>query len=75
MYDLQVMLQPRCLLLMRGPVCSTHMHSILSQDTDVISEACGNMDAAHVHVGQIVPRAQRRLSLVFVHKLEAAWLC
>ncbi|KAL0052049.1 hypothetical protein WJX82_007131 [Trebouxia sp. C0006] len=46
----EVMLQPRCLLLMRGPVCSTHMHSILSQDADVLSESCGNLDAAHVHV-------------------------
>ena len=69
------MLQPRCLLLMRGPVCSTHMHSIQSQDADVISDRCGNLEAAEVQVDQVVPRAQRRLSFVFVHKREAAWLC
>ncbi|KAL0028635.1 hypothetical protein WJX79_007115 [Trebouxia sp. C0005] len=49
----EVMLQPRCLLLMRGPVCSSHTHSIPSQDADVISESCGNLDAAHVHAGTL----------------------
>ena len=60
---------------MRGSACTSHMHSIASQTADTISASCGNLDAAHVQVGQVVPRAQRRLSLVFVHKREAAWLC
>ena len=75
MFVMQVMLQPRCLLLMRGAACSTHLHSIKSQAADVISSSCGNLDAAHVHVGEIVPREERRLSLVFVHKKGACWLC
>jgi len=71
----QVMLQPGCLLLMRGSACHTHVHSIQSQTADVISKSCGNLEAAQVHVGQSMPRSQRRLSLVFVHKQDAAWLC
>lgn len=71
--SLQVMLQPRCLLLMRGQACSSHTHSIASQDSDVVSAYCSNLQAAQVHVGQTVHRAQRRVSLVFVHKQHASW--
>ncbi|KAL3140718.1 hypothetical protein ABBQ32_005275 [Trebouxia sp. C0010 RCD-2024] len=71
----QVMLQPRCLLLMRGQACSSHTHSIASQDSDVVCACCSNVQAARVHVGQTVHRAQRRVSLVFVHKQHASWQC
>ena len=71
----QVMLQPRCLLVMQESACKAYMHSIQSQAVDTILSSCANWEAAQLHVGQIVPRAQRRLSLVFVHKLQAAWLC
>ena len=75
MFALQVMLQPRCLLLMQGQACNNYTHSIASQDADVVSAACSNLSAAKVQVGQRVHRAQRRVSLVFVHKQHAAWLC
>ena len=72
---LQVMLQPRCLLLMQGQACHSYTHSIASQDADVVSAACSNLSEAKVQVGQTIHRAQRRVSLVFVHKQHAAWLC
>lgn len=72
---MQVMLQPRCLLLMRGQACSSYTHSIASQESDVVSAACSNLQAAQVYVGQEVQRAQRRVSLVFVHKQHALWQC
>lgn len=71
----EVMLQPRCLLLMQGQACHSYTHSIASQDADVVSAACSNLSAAKVQVGQTIHRAQRRVSLVFVHKQHAAWLC
>lgn len=71
----EVMLQPCCLLVMQKSACKAYMHSIQSQAVDTISSSCANLEAAQLHVGQIVSRAQRRLSLVFVHKLQAAWLC
>ena len=69
------MLQPRCLLLMRGQACSSYTHSIASRESDVVSAACSNLQAANVHIDQVVHRAQRRVSLVLVHKKHASWHC
>lgn len=73
--DLQVMLQPRCLLIMRNQACSKLLHSIQTQEADTISDYCLNTQSARVQIGQVVPRSKRRISLVFVHKQYAEWLC
>lgn len=65
---LQVMLQPGCMLMAAGPAYTDHLHGIPARDVDVVGPLCCNCAAAGVAVGQSVPRAERRLSLVFVHK-------
>lgn len=68
----EVLLQPRCCFVVSGPAYSQHQHGIEGRDTDNITELCCNAVAAGVAVGQRVPRAERRVSLVFVRKLSPA---
>lgn len=103
----QVLLQPRGLLLMCGEAYTHAMHSIPSQETDVITPLCANkgllVGVTEVHLrsafpqqsatdtaenashsvpmviceqplylqGDVILRAPRRKSLVFVHKLQS----
>lgn len=71
MNALQVLLQPRCLLVVAGEAYSSLMHSIDSSQQDVISEHCCNRDLAGVAIGQQVQRAERRFSVVMVTKQNA----
>lgn len=72
---LQVLLQPRCLLVMQDAACNALLHSIQSQPADTISDMCVNAQTAQVEVGQVIHRSRRRMSLVFVHKQHAQWMC
>jgi len=68
----QVLLKPRALLLMRGEAYASLLHSIPSHDSDTITYLCANQSATMVKEGDIVQRAPKRKSLVFVHKLQHA---
>jgi len=65
----QVLLQPRCCFVVSGEAYSQHQHGIEARAADEIGELCCNREAAGVAVGEVVPRAPRRVSLVFVRKI------
>lgn len=67
---LQVLLRPRCCLVVSGPAYSQHQHGIKGRTADEITDLCCNAAAANAALGQTVMRAERRVSLVFVRKLS-----
>lgn len=64
----EVLLKPRGLLKAEGDAYSDYLHGIAQKDADVIGSLCCNCAQANVSRGQVIPRAARRLSLVFVQK-------
>ena len=64
----QVLLRPRCCLVVSGDAYTKCLHSIVSRPADPVTGDCCNQAAAGVTVGDSVPRQPRRLSLVFVTK-------
>lgn len=64
-----MMLRPGGALVAAGDAYSGHLHGIPASHADIVGPLCCNCKAAEVAVGQTVPRAPRRLSLVFVQKL------
>jgi alkylated DNA repair protein alkB family protein 6 len=66
----QIFLRPRSLNVLSGEVYTNFLHSIDATPTDTITARCVNGAACGVQVGQAVEREDRRLSLVFVHKLR-----
>ncbi len=68
----QIFLRPRSLNVLSDPVYTHYLHSIDAAPVDTITPLCVNTAAAGVAVGDSIPRQERRLSLVFVHKLGAA---
>ena len=71
----QIFLRPRSLNVLSDPVYTDLLHSIDAAPVDTISELCVNMSEASVKAGDQVARGDRRLSLVFVHKLGAIAAC
>jgi alkylated DNA repair protein alkB family protein 6 len=68
----QIFLRPRSLNVLSDPVYTKYLHSIDAAPVDQITPLCVNTAGASVAVGDAIPRQERRLSLVFVHKLGAA---
>ena len=66
----QIFLRPRSLNVLSDPVYTNVLHSIDATAVDTISELCCNAQLAEVTKGEAIERQERRLSLVFVHKLE-----
>lgn len=62
------MLKPGAVLVAEDEAYSDFLHGIVQQEADVIGSLCCNRTQADISLGQIVPRAARRLSLVFVRK-------
>lgn len=62
------MLKPGAVLVAEDEAYSDYLHGIVQQDADVVGSLCCNWKQADVSLGEIVPRAARRLSLVFVRK-------
>lgn len=67
----QIFLRPRSLNVLSDPVYTNYLHSIDAVPVDQITPLCVNTAGAGVSVGDAIPRQERRLSLVFVHKLGA----
>ena len=59
----ELLLRPRSLLVFSGDFYSLYVHLIAARPADEISSLCANRKAAHVQVGDVVPRALRRTSL------------
>ncbi len=68
----QIFLRPRSLNVLSDPVYTQYLHSIDAAPVDTITSLCVNTATTSVAVGDAIPRQERRLSLVFVHKLGAA---
>jgi hypothetical protein len=67
----QIFLRSRSLNVLSDPVYTNLLHSIDSAPVDKITPLCVNTVGAEVAVGEEISRQERRLSLVFVHKLGA----
>eukprot|EP00300_Choanocystis_sp_HF-7_P000285 c1023_g1_i2.p1 GENE.c1023_g1_i2~~c1023_g1_i2.p1 ORF type:complete len:198 (+),score=23.15 c1023_g1_i2:275-868(+) len=66
-----IFLMPRSLHVVSNSLYDCH-HGIASVDSDLIPPDCLNLFALpNLTASQMVPRAKRRLSVVFVHKLGA----
>lgn len=68
----QVMLKPGAVLMAEDEAYSDHLHGIDNHEADVVGSLCCNRTQTYVSLGQIIPRAARRLSLVFVRKRNVA---
>lgn len=68
-----LLLRPGCALGLVEPAYSRWTHGIAAAGVDVVPASCVNMDSAGVTEGEAVPRAPRRISLVFVCKVGAAY--
>ena len=66
----QVLLQAGCLLIVAGEAYTHCLHSIASDTADMITDCCCNRLATGHAPGDIMQRAERRMSLVYVHKLQ-----
>lgn len=67
----QIFLRPRSLNVLSDPIYTSYLHSIDAASVDSITPLCINTAGSSVAVGDVIPRRERRLSLVFVHKLGA----
>jgi hypothetical protein len=63
-----LLLRPGCALGLAGPAYSDWTHGIAAAAADTIPPSCVNVGAGQV--GQVVARAPRRVSLVFVCKVR-----
>ena len=66
--SIQLLLRPRAALSLRGESYERWEHGVPAVEVDEIRENCANLAEAGVRVGERVPRAPRRISLVFVNK-------
>lgn len=64
-----LLLRPGCALGLAGPAYSAWQHGIPAAGADAVPPTCANAADAGVAVGEVVPRAPRRVSLVFVRKV------
>lgn len=68
----EVILKPGDLLMAANDAYTNYLHGIKESDADVVTQMCCNRQRADVSLGQVIPRATRRLSLVFVRKCNNA---
>lgn len=66
--SIQLLLRPRAALSLRAESYERWDHGVPAVDVDTIREDCANRREAGVEIGEKVPRACRRISLVFVNK-------
>lgn len=69
--SVHLLLRPGCALGLVDPAYSQWTHGIPACAADTVPPSCVNAAAAGVQVGDVVTRAPRRVSLVFVRKVVA----
>jgi len=65
-----VYLPRRCLMRTSGEVYTEWLHGIQKSTQDVITKNCMNLGQIGLAIGDVVPRSNFRVSLVFVHKIQ-----